>query len=149
MDDGWTAIEAKPEPVVVEVEPNGTNGRVALVIAKARRRREEQSTRADLEALVNTAPVGVLVFDARTSHPVSVNREARRMMSDLRMPDRSVEPIRAGRIWYQVLLFVLPNWPLQQPGQLIVLLEGLSPGRTPRPGSVSREPDGEGQRRGS
>ena len=31
----------------------------------------------DLETLVNTAPVGVLVFGARTGNPVSVNQEAR------------------------------------------------------------------------
>ena len=37
----------------------------ALVIANARRHREEQRTRADLETLVNTTPVGVLVFDAK------------------------------------------------------------------------------------
>ena len=37
----------------------------ALVIANARRHREEQRTRADLETLVNTTPVGVMVFDAK------------------------------------------------------------------------------------
>ena len=36
----------------------------ALVIANVRRHREEQRARADLETLVNTTPVGVLVFDA-------------------------------------------------------------------------------------
>ena len=36
----------------------------ALVIANARRHRDEQRARADLETLVNTTPVGVLVFDA-------------------------------------------------------------------------------------
>ena len=35
----------------------------ALVIANARRHRDEQRARADLETLVNTAPVGVLVFE--------------------------------------------------------------------------------------
>ena len=38
----------------------------ALVIANARRHREERRARAGLETLVNTTPVGVLVFDART-----------------------------------------------------------------------------------
>ena len=42
----------------------------ALVIANARHHRDEQRARADLEALVNIAPVGVLVFDARTRSPV-------------------------------------------------------------------------------
>ena len=39
---------------------------VALVIANARRHREEQRARADLETLVDTSPVGVVVFDAPT-----------------------------------------------------------------------------------
>ena len=38
----------------------------ALVIANARAYREERRARADLETLVNTSPVGVVVFDART-----------------------------------------------------------------------------------
>ena len=65
----------------------------ALVIANARRHREEQRARADLEALVNTAPVGVLVFDARTGNPMSVNREARRIVSDLCPPGGSAEQL--------------------------------------------------------
>ena len=65
----------------------------ALVIANARRHREEQRARADLEALVNTAPVGVLVFDARTGNPVSVNREARRIVSGLCEPGGSAEQL--------------------------------------------------------
>ena len=63
----------------------------ALVIANARRHREEQRVRTDLETLVNTAPVGVLVFDARTGNPVSVNREARRIVNDLCAPNGSAE----------------------------------------------------------
>ena len=38
----------------------------ALVIANARRHRDEQRARADPETLVNTMPEGVLVLDART-----------------------------------------------------------------------------------
>ena len=37
----------------------------ALVISNARQHREEQRARADLAALVDTSPVGVVVFDAR------------------------------------------------------------------------------------
>ena len=40
----------------------------ALVIANARRYRDEQRARADLETLVDTSPVGVVVFDARTGN---------------------------------------------------------------------------------
>ena len=52
----------------------------ALVIANARRYREERKARADLEALVNTSPVGVVVLNARTGEPESINQEARRIV---------------------------------------------------------------------
>ena len=65
----------------------------ALVIANARRHREEQRARADLETLVNTAPVGVLVFDAKTGGVTSVNREARRIVSELCPPGGSAEQL--------------------------------------------------------
>ena len=65
----------------------------ALVIANARRHRDEQRARADLETLVNTTPVGVLVLDARTGNPVSVNREARRIVSGLCEPGGTAEQL--------------------------------------------------------
>ena len=65
----------------------------ALVIANARRHREEQRARTDLETLVNTTPVGVLVFDAKTGGVTSVNREARRIVSDLCAPGGSAEQL--------------------------------------------------------
>ena len=58
----------------------------ARVIANARRYREEQHARSDLEALVDTAPIGVSVFDARSGDLVSVNREAQRIVSTLQEP---------------------------------------------------------------
>ena len=65
----------------------------ALAIANARQHREEQQARADLEALVNTTPVGVVVFDARTGAPLSFNREARRIVDGLRNPGQSPEQL--------------------------------------------------------
>ena len=65
----------------------------ALVIANARRHREEQRARTDLETLVNTTPVGVLVLDAKTGGVTSVNREARRIVSDLCAPGGSAEQL--------------------------------------------------------
>ena len=56
----------------------------ALVIANARAYREERQARADLATLVNTSPVGVALLDARTGMPVSVNREAMRIVDGLR-----------------------------------------------------------------
>ena len=58
----------------------------AAAIANARAYQDEQRARADLEALVETSPVGVVVFDARTGRVVSLNREAKRMVSGLGRP---------------------------------------------------------------
>ena len=65
----------------------------ALVIANARRYREERRARADLETLVDTSPVGVVVFDAGTGAPKSFNREARRIVDSLRNPGQSQEDL--------------------------------------------------------
>ena len=65
----------------------------ALVIANARRYREEQRARTDLEALINTSPVGVIVFDAKSGAPVSFNREASRIVGELLIPVESAEQL--------------------------------------------------------
>ena len=65
----------------------------ALVIANARRYRDEQLARARLETLVDTSPVGVAVFDARTGAPLSFNREAVRIVESLRDPDQPPEQL--------------------------------------------------------
>ena len=97
----------------------------ALVIANARRYRDEQRARTGLETLVNTTPVGVLVFDAKTGGLTSVNREARRIVSGLCAPGGSAEQL------LEVLTFrradgrevSLEEFPLSQ---------GLSAGETVR-----------------
>ena len=65
----------------------------AATIANARTHRDEQRARANLEALVDTSPVGVAVFDAGTGRPVSFNREARRIVELLRTPGRPFEQV--------------------------------------------------------
>ena len=65
----------------------------ALVIANARQRREERRALAHLETLVDTSPVGVVVFDAITGAPVSFNREARRLVDALKDPGQSPEQL--------------------------------------------------------
>ena len=65
----------------------------AAAIANARAHRDERRARSDLEALVEISPFGVLVFDARTGHPVSLNREARRMVESPRTAGRPVEEL--------------------------------------------------------
>ncbi len=58
----------------------------ATAIANARAHREERRARADLETLIETSPVGVVVFDGPTGALVSFNREARRIVDALDMP---------------------------------------------------------------
>ena len=64
----------------------------AAAIANARAHRSERRARADLEALVETSPVGVVVFDA-AGRPASFNREARRIVERLLMPGHSTEQL--------------------------------------------------------
>ncbi len=63
----------------------------ALVIINARRHREERRARADLETLIDTSPVAVVVFDALTGALKSLNREARRIANGLRDPGQPPE----------------------------------------------------------
>ena len=65
----------------------------AAAIAHARAYRDERRARAGLEALVDTSPVAVVVFDAATGHLSSLNREARRIVESLRMPGRTAEDL--------------------------------------------------------
>ena len=65
----------------------------AMAIANARRHQEERRARTYLETLIDTSPVGVVVFDARTGSPVSFNREARRIVDNLRSPDQAPEAL--------------------------------------------------------
>ena len=65
----------------------------AMVMVNARRYRDERKARADLETLINTSPVGVAVFDAKTGVPVSFNLEATRIVDGLRKPGRPPEQI--------------------------------------------------------
>ena len=58
----------------------------ALVVSNARRLRDERRAKADLETLIDTSPVGVVVFDAKTGRPASFNREARRLTASLGRP---------------------------------------------------------------
>lgn len=86
-DDGGEFTRADEETLVMFAS------QAALVIANARTYRDEQQARSDLETLVNTSPVGVVVFDARTGTPVSLNREAMRIVDSLREPEQSHEDL--------------------------------------------------------
>ena len=65
----------------------------AAAIVNARTHRDERRARADLEALVETSPVGVVVFDAKNARAASFNREARRLLERLRMPGHPPEQL--------------------------------------------------------
>ena len=62
----------------------------AMAIANALSFGAEQGARADLEALINISPVGVLVFDAKTGDLVSNNEETRRIVGWLKAPGRAL-----------------------------------------------------------
>ena len=65
----------------------------AMVIGNARTYRDERRARTDLETLVNTSPVGVVVFDVKTGAPVLRNREMVRLVDHLREPDQPPEQL--------------------------------------------------------
>ena len=65
----------------------------AAAIANARIHLAERRARSGLEALIETSPVGVVVFDMPSGAPVSINREARRIVESLRPAGRPVEDL--------------------------------------------------------
>ncbi len=65
----------------------------AAAIANARTYRDEQRARAKVEALVDTSPIGVVVFDAATGSPLSFNPEAKRIVEGLLQPERPLEQL--------------------------------------------------------
>ena len=95
----------------------------AAAIVNARTHREVARARADLEALVETSPVGVVVLEAGSARVASVNREALRIVEGIRT---------AGSVTEQLLEvmtcrlsdgreFALADLPL------VGLLEGAAP----------------------
>lgn len=51
------------------------------------------AARQDLDALINTVPVGVVVFDVATGRPRYINREAYRIVDSLTDPDQPPEAL--------------------------------------------------------
>ena len=108
----------------------------AMVIANARRYRDERRARVAMETLVDTSPVGVAVFDARTGALASFNREATRIMDILKEPEQPLEEFLATLIFrrgdgQEVSLI---EWPLAQ---------ALSAGETVRAEEITLSiPDG-------
>lgn len=71
----------------------------ALVISNARRFEGEKRARADLEGLVNTAPICVVVFDAHTGEVTSLNRVARMLMSELDLSFASAQDLFGSAVF--------------------------------------------------
>ena len=85
---GGTAFDAADEEVLLLFA-----SQAAAAIGNARAHAGERRARMDLEALIETSPVGVVVFDGRTGRMASWNREARRIVESLRMPGRPLEDL--------------------------------------------------------
>ena len=64
-------------------------------LKNARRFEEERKVRAEMEALVDASPTGVMVFDARTWALVRVNDEARRIAGGLEIQGESLSDLLA------------------------------------------------------
>ena len=62
-------------------------------IVTARKFLDEKRARTDMEALVDTSPVGVVVFNVQSGRAVYVNQESRRIVGDLSIPGRSAEEL--------------------------------------------------------
>ena len=86
--DGGAEFSAQDEEILVLFASHA-----ATAIANAHTYRAEQHARADLEALIETSPVGVVVFDPGTGRAVSVNREAARIVDSLLMPGQPAEAL--------------------------------------------------------
>ena len=86
-EDGREFTEGDEEVLVLLAS------QAATAIANARAHRDERRARADLETLIETSPVGVVVFDGGTGAPVSFNREARRIVEGLSRPGRPIEEL--------------------------------------------------------
>ena len=62
-------------------------------ISNARNHREEQTARANLEALIDMSPVAMVMFDAQSGQMLSMNRESHRIVGDLCMPGLAPEDL--------------------------------------------------------
>ena len=88
-DDGTEFTDEDAELLVLFAS------QAAATIANARAHRAEQRARTNFETLVETAPVGVVVFDAKTTAVVLANREALRITEPL--GDPGVTPMELSK----------------------------------------------------
>ena len=62
-------------------------------IVNACKHQDDQQASADLEALIETTPVGIVIFEARSGTMLMINREARRIVGDLCTPGHPAEEL--------------------------------------------------------
>ena len=74
------------------------SSQAAVAISNALNYRSEQHSRANLEALVDLSPVGVMVFDAKTMNIIAINQEAQRISRYRYGLGTSLEEIRRIRV---------------------------------------------------
>ena len=86
--EGGQEFTAEDEDLLVLFASQAANA-----VVNARRHQAERRARADIEALINTSPVGIAVFDAKTGNPVLSNEEAHRIVDGLRMPGQPAEEL--------------------------------------------------------
>ena len=69
------------------------SSQAGAAIVNARKHRDERRARADLEALIEMSPVGVVVFDVRTGKIRSRNQETERMAGVMHRPGTSLDEL--------------------------------------------------------
>ena len=68
----------------------------ASIISNSRRYEEARRAKVDLETLMDISPVAVSVFDTRKGQITFLNRESRRMLGALGVPDHEMDNIYAS-----------------------------------------------------
>ncbi|MCY3778093.1 MAG: response regulator, partial [Candidatus Aminicenantes bacterium] len=108
----------------------------SMVMANARRYRDERKARIDLETLIKTSPVAVSVFDGTTGDLVSFNQEMARLFEALRTPGSPVEQL------LEVLIYQREGRPRESLAE-IPFTEALARGETVRDEKIELAvPDG-------
>ena len=110
----------------------------AVAIANARRHREEQRAKARLETLVDSSPMGVLMFDAKTGHLTYVNEETRRIVGGMQGRGHSLDALLSNLAFQrldgrELLLDELPLTAALRSGETVRAAEIVMsrPERTP------------------
>ena len=83
--DGGREFTSEDEALVQLVASQAAAG-----VASAR---AAESMRANIEAILETAPIGILVFDARTGCMLSLNREVKRLVEGMRTPGKATDQL--------------------------------------------------------